>query len=248
MKPVKLNGDLLREIIEARFAGGISDVQDLWPTEPGPARATIYRWMKGGLPQSSNDFLRLCATLDVDPFSLLIPNARELSGSINALLAAFYSDLWTPALAFMKDFLGRRAEWPPLAPAIQFYQRNWITFDFVHSATSEANFYALLSLTSSRTDYPSLPTVCHFAYRNENFYGKRWLHYGFVQQTKSEVKLIHINGHFQDYKKQLQQEPARVETFFGPSPTQFRVASLHPFSIQRIYDSNSNLPSVRFPL
>lgn len=247
MKSVRLNGELLRAIIESRLPAGIPDLLAQWDQNASLHRSTVYRWIKGSLPQSTDDMLRLCSILDVDPFALVTPTGSDFTVSAHSLIYAYQNDHWKPALAFMKYFLGRRQDWPPRDLVRTHFGRDWHVTDITHEASAEVNLFATFEIQRGSEQNESHPHVCHFAYRNPISFGGRWLHYGFIQQYDEEVKLVHINGQFASYRKASASEPALVQTYFGPSPAEFRIASLHPFQVTRCTTPEQAMPSVRFP-
>lgn len=249
MHPVILNGQLFRRLLHARFADGVAGLQSHWDASGGPNRATLYRWIGSALPRSPDDLLRLCALLDVDPFCLLVPGGGNAIAAASALIHAYQNDHWerVPALSFLRQFAGRQSEWPPSALATEHYRRNWSVIDFTHSASLGHSYYARLELRPT-PDRGLLPTTYHFAFRQQHFFGSKWLHYGYVVDHASKVSLVHINGHIQDYDRSANQSRAIVETFFGPISTTFRVASLHSFDLRILTPTETaNAPAVRFP-
>jgi hypothetical protein len=247
MESVRLDGELLRALLQSRLPSGIPELLARWDPNASLHRSTVYRWLKGSLPQSTGDMLRLCSILDVDPFALVVPSGTDFMASAHSLVYSYQNDHWKPALAFMKSFLGRRPEWPPQGLAKTHFAREWHVAEITHEASTEVNVFATFAIESGSEHHDSHPHVCHFAYRSPASFGGRWLHYGYVQQRADEVKLAHIGGHFESYRKASANEPACVQTFFGPSLAQFRVASLHPFRISRQTIVDPASPRVRFP-
>ena len=76
---ISLNADLVHALIEERF-GSIADLAVEWEERVASGiqrvgrprnRASIYRWLKSGLPSHRDDVLGFAAALDVDPVALL---------------------------------------------------------------------------------------------------------------------------------------------------------------------------------
>jgi hypothetical protein len=57
--------------------------------------------------------------------------------------------------------------------------------------------------------------------------------------------LYHINGHTDRLDRKTLDESVRVQTWFGPTHTLFRVASLHPFELS--VGDGGHEPAMRFP-
>ncbi len=246
MSPIRINGELLKALIQRQFRGGVNELLSIWDTQGGVHRSTVHRWAKGSLPQSREDMLRLCGILDVDPFCLVLPACGDAMGAVNQLIYAFQNDHWRPALSFIKDFMGRRPEWPPKYVAAEYFGRQWYTKDFEHDSSVMKNFYSPIVIFGELQKDLMRPQTFHFAYRHENLFGRRWLHYGFVVRSGLAVRLLHINGHTDEYITRNHREPTRVETFFGQENAIFRIASLHPFSLN-IGPERDNVDSaVRF--
>ncbi len=250
---VTLNPMLLECLAKTR--GGVRGLLDQWQERYGdetlPNKASLYRWIKNGaMPGNSIKLLRLCALLDVDPFCLLIP-AKGISSTqaINRLLQAFNQDSWpSPSLQFLTDFFGRQTMWPPpyWADSTNRFEYHWHTEDFEHDPKLRAGYYALITLVGTERTQAPRPQTFHFAYRQINQFGDRWLQYGFVVRNKSTVALTHINGQTDHCMLSEIKDPTFVETWFGPGPATFRVASLHPFSIEINQPPQSPPPTVRF--
>ena len=251
MYPVMINGDLLDQLISQRFPRGVSELQSVWDDQGGPDRTTLYRWRKkGGLPKSSEDYLRLCGLLNVDPFSLLATSENEFHRVVDRLTEAHQDNSATfhPALKFIEEFMGRKRVWPPTDLLESFYTNFvWFTEEFEYTAGDRRFYYQCLEL-SGDTRLPDMhPQVFHFAFRHPSLFGKRWLQYGYLVRTGLGVQLIHINGHSEKYEVRQGSDPTFVETFFGDGPAIFRIASIHPFSLRLSGEQKAPGNRVRFP-
>jgi hypothetical protein len=249
---VRLNGELLRDLIEA--AGGIGAVQEKWSlSSPDgddgevPSEATLYRWMKGGLPKSSEALMGLAAALDVDPFALLTVPKEEMREAIDELLELVQRVSLPAPLSFAKGFFGRQRDWPPRVFATQHYGREWQTREFVHDPAVARNFYQSIELRGSGAG-PGRVQVFHFAYRQKHLFAERWLQYGSVVRSDGAALLWHINGHREERRLRTLDEPAVAETWFGPAAVDFRVSSLHPFALAVPAASPPDQPPMRFPI
>ncbi len=252
MEPVSLNGTLLEQLIEGEFSGKVERFLDHWEAAHSkiiskpPDRSSIYRWMKGQLPRSSQSFLSLCGLLDVDPFAMLSVNEDKLSSTIPELLNAVQLRQWRqPALGFFTDFFGRQTSWPPRSISEDYFSRSWSMEDFEHDPEHRDNYYPTIVIGGSEQIHLHKPQVFHFAFRSPDLFGKRWLQYGFVERCGKQVRLVHINGHVERYETEDISNLSHVETWFGAGAAIFRIASLHPFSL-KVTDKQTNA-CVRFP-
>ena len=252
MVPIALNGPLLEQLVDAK--GGVSAILDLWHARYGdesvPDKATIHRWINTDtLPGTSIKLLRFCALLDVDPFCVFVSVKGSPAHAIDRLLQAFNQRKWNaPSLQFLIDFFGRQSIWPPTHWADQHerFKYTWHAEEFEHDPEVQANFYAMIAISASSDSYALKPQTFHFAYSQKKAFGERWLHYGFVVQHRMSVTLTHINGQTDSYTAESIDDPTCVETWFGQGPAIFRIASMHPFSIDINPSLNQTFPAVRF--
>lgn len=254
MAKLEVDGALLRGIIGTRFQRGVDQLLEEWDARQDnfckkrpPDRSTIYRWLNGGLPHSSHGLLTLCGLLDVDPFCVLqLESQEERNKAVEVLTLSYMHENWDqPALAYIKDFLGRQAIWPPRKLSTAFFGREWFTEDFEHDPAIRADYYCLIELRSREGRQLKVPHVFHFSFRHPTLFGGRWLQYGIVIKTARSVTLLHINGYSDSYEL-CNANLARVETRFGSGPAVFRVASLHDFALE-IKGEDSSQPKVQFP-
>jgi hypothetical protein len=241
MAQIALDGDLLKYLIARRLGGGVTELLDRWNAtcaedgddEKGaPHRATIYRWLQGSLPRR-DELLRLSGLLDVDPFCLLALPMEDEAAAIRQIHSSFWLNRWEPAaLSFLAEFFGHQHFWPPAQLAKEYFGRDWHRQEFAHEPKIRANFYAQIELRGSIPSDTGVPQVFHFAYQQPGLYGQRWIQYGFVEARGRMVRLVNITGQIERYELDTNSGCSLVETWFGPSPVNFRIASLHPFSIQ----------------
>jgi hypothetical protein len=250
--PVRLNGQLLRELIDA--GGGMEAFLDRWhAADPDGtehlSRAAAFRWINGQLPKNAERLLQLSAVLDIDPFALLSPGQASVREAAEALLEIVQSGrLVPPALQFLRPFFGRRQQWPPQIPDAGGRPRSWHVREFEHDPRLRANCYGVVDLVPLRsgTHLAGIgPRVFHFAFQHPRMFAARWLQYGFVLHHGLCSTLFHINGHTEELERRDCEEPTRVRTWFGPGPAIFRVASLHPFRLTEPRESHE--PALAFP-
>ena len=248
---IRLNGSLLRTLIEN--AGGIDAFLEGWTMfgmngDDSVDKATVYRWRQGQLPKNDRLLLRLAANLNVDPFAILTIPENTIAKTIDDMLDFVQFGRSMPApLKLARSFFGRQKEWPPECVARDHFKRSWCVHEFSHDPAIRANFYETVLLTGTDPAMEIRPQVFHFAFRNPRRFGDRWLQYGFVIRHGSGAGLWHINGHNEQLQFASALEPTRVETWFGPGPVVFRVASLHGFTLGTPSEKPAAGPALQFP-
>lgn len=212
-------------------------------------KSTVYRWIKGEtLPKNSHAFLRLAALLDVDPFALLAVSVSDIVDAADQALRIVQSSYpGPPSLQFVHVFFGRQINWPPGAIASKYFKRSWYVEELSHDPSIRANYYAEIVLRHALQVTSDPPQIFHFAFRHPTMFRARWLQYGLVRAHGTSQILHHINGHVDQVHSSASHEPIRVETWFGPGPALFRIASLHPFSHRIASLEVSSQKALRFP-
>ena len=255
---VALDDSIITKILDS--IGGVKrlleDWEDAYGEQEVPDRATVYRWRAGELPKSSINLIRFANLLDVDPFCLLVaePNSKvdEVIGDVFS--AYQLNNVPEPSLQFLADFFGWNQLWPPRyfeeprkSKPSRRHAYTWHEQEFTHDATNKKNYDALIKLISDRSEAGHRPQTFHFAFGGKSALRQRWLHYGFVVRHKRSVRLIHIHGHTDSYDAKSDRDPTFVETWFGPNPATFRVASRHPFTLEADVPRDQTDRAVRFP-
>jgi len=90
------------------------------------------------------------------------------------------------------------------------------------------------------------PQVWHFAFKSPLGIFREWRPYGFVEVFEDQISLFHFNGHMQVVPRPRDGRFI-VETYFGEGSADFRVASLHPFTLEQLEAPDPRLAVVRFP-
>ena len=256
MATLRLDGQLLHALLATRLPGGVPEVQARWSlhdrsgleSKGPPHRATFHRWTQGQVPRTADDLLRLSGILDVDPICLLKLPERNPEATMERLASTDVHGRWEPpALELLQEFMGRRAAWPPPSLARDYFGRDWHKREITHDATDRTNFYATLRIAPPDGSRCGGPFVYHVAFRHTSLFGKRWLQYGLVLRHGNRISLRHINGHIDSCDARDALAPNLVETWFGPGPAVFCVASLHPFTLDLIEAGPTGEPVVRFP-
>lgn len=256
MPTLSLDGHLLRSLIASRLPGRLPELQRRWwaydhpdqnENKP-PHRGTIHRWTQGQLPRTKEDLMRLCGVLDVDPVSLLKLPEGDPEATMERLATNFLHGRWDPpSLELLNGFLGRRRVWPPPELAQRYFGRPWWTQELAHDAEVRTNYYATLRIAASGQKNSEGPFVYHIGFRHPTLFGKRWLQYGVVLRHGKRVSLRHINGYTDACNVCDTTAPTLVETWFGPNPAIFRVASLHAFALEQVAPGTAQGAQVRFP-
>ena len=151
-------------------------------------------------------------------------------------------------LSFVKPFFGRRRNWPPQKFSTEHYGRRWEVQEFRHDPAIRSNFYQTIELKGEGPGLDNRAQVFHFAYHQLHLFGARWLQYGSVVRHDRTAFLWHINGHTEERKMRTLDEPVLVETWFGPAPVDFKVASLHAFNLIIPAAQSSEQKPMRFPV
>ena len=244
---IPLRTEMIREFIAHRF-GSVDDLVVEWEERVrtgqqkiGKARnrGTIYRWLDEGLPSRKEDILGFAALLDLDPIALLRIDdefVRQHYGRERRLfqlgrlgqsrLAAFWS-IYFPG-----------GVWPDPSIARTLYGRDWVTWEHRHDPEVLRNEFACFRFTPSTATDPSTPWVVHFAYRRVGARDGMWRPYGSVMRIGRTLLLISESGDLQERTVGEVASSIAVETHFGPGAAEFRVASLHAFSLTVVAPSH----------
>lgn len=210
-------------------------------------RATIYRWLKLGLPNRREEVMGLCATLDVDPLALvdldsgafikLFERERQLF-LLNQPIRSRLSVLW--------PLIRPSPHWPDFGIGHDYFARPWSLFEFEHPARDIVNVFAQIRLHDRAEPEAAEPVrVYHFAYRKAGALDRLWRPYGIVRRRGNQVIAVAEMG-WRDMRSPDPEGVIDAETFFGPGPASFRIASLHAFDAEIIAPSQA-VAAVRFP-
>lgn len=237
---IPLNKDLVRRLITQRF-GSVDALVVEWEermasdrrrTGRARDRSTVYRWIERGLPSKRDDVFDFASLLDVDPVGILDLEAiheerifekeRRLFQRGQERLARL-SALWpiyVPGPA-----------WPDEEIAQTYYGRPWFVQEFEHDPAKISDVYAAVYLSVPAHGDPSTPRTYHFAYRRTGARDGMWRPYGTVIGLQNEVCLLSESGDYQRLRDTRSSWTVVAETYFGPGPAEFRIASLHDFDM-----------------
>jgi len=252
---IELDVPLVRELIETRF-GSIDAFAAEWEhrietrkQQSGKARdrATIYRWLKQGMPSKKQELFGLAGALDIDPIALLRIDADYVMRSFPRERFLFQAGSKTRSKLhpFWEVFMPC-PNWPNEELPKTFYGRPWTKFQFKHAAVDVSNVFAGLLLKQKSHVDMLLPKVFLFAYRRTGAVDTLWRPYGVVIHYRECTRLISQNGAYQEVHHPTVTQEFLVETYLGPGPAEFQIASLHGFDASLTIPSNNSL-AVRFP-
>lgn len=233
----QIDAALAHRIFDERF-GGIANFAEEW-ADSGKSREsaqrsvkTIYAWLKNGLPTTKNTLYNFASALDVDPVALIDFDRGDLRKNFARLRRSFLlGGLNAGGFRPLYDLFHPSRTWPPRSLSQKFYQRDWTTWQFEHTAESVINTYAVIAVRGDDSVLPAWPRAFHIAYRRKQNADGMWRPFGAVISRFGEAILAHENGDIQ--RTALPSRAAhhlRFHTYFGPSPVEFRLTCLHPFS------------------
>lgn len=246
----------LAEVLIKRRSGSIQQFEIDWregladgrlPHGTAANSASIYRWLKEGIPDQADKVFGFAAALGVDPVTLIDADAIWREGwfanerrlfQLGRPEKGHLSPLWAIYTA--------EHDWPDHDLVTRYYGHRWHIQHFTHEATDPAtiNADAAILFTNDGTHDFTEPRAYHFAYRNTSGLDQRWRPYGTVLGYADTDELLHEKGHHQ--RVQRQHETLIAETHFGRGVAEFRVVSLHPFSLS-VEAPSMRKGCVRFP-
>ena len=243
-------------MVRFRFPRGVNDLIDYWhgatdargkPFTKAPGnRTTIYRWFNGDLPGSSETLIELGAILGIDPFCLIVLRGDDPSRATAKILMALETHVWQhKSMAVLSEYLGRRADWPPISVGERF-PGGWHLHEFTHDPAIKAGVYGNFQVMWSSDIDPDIPKMLHIAYRYQPHFGGRWLQYGLIRFDGNSCLLLNINGCVEHGYASTPNGPFTIETVFGLGPAEFRLASLTPFTASGHYEPSNDPGRVGF--
>ena len=221
---------------------------DLQKTGAARNRATIYRWLAQGLPNKRDEIFGLSAALGVDPLVMLDMESSDFQRLLKLEWIFFLANMENRGrMSSLWPLVRPSAHWPNLAISHDYYSCKWTTVEFRHPAAPLANVYAQARLFSDPDeDQKTAHRIYYFAYRRHGARDGLWRPYGIVRKRGFDAMCLGHNG---DMLEQADGRPRMVkidddgcldvETFFGPGPCDFKIACLHPFSLELIVPSRA---------
>jgi hypothetical protein len=235
----RIQQDEVQALIKRRF-GNVQGLEvalnERSPGEATSARSTIYRWLKSGVPKAPDALLEFCGALDVDPMAILDFEQSGTMRNFDKLRMSFQlgRELSSPMRVF-KDLLFPGPFWPNDASVERCYGRPWFRVDFEHSAETLTNVYALLRI-APRDDDRTSPLVFHIAYRRKPAADHMWRPFGSIIRREASLTIASESGGLIE-RAIAPDGRIDVETFYGPGPAEFRIASLHAFDVEIVVPS-----------
>jgi hypothetical protein len=235
----RVSGEIVHRIFDEKF-GGIANFADEWMDVSGDGDKadeaersvkTIYAWLKHGLPTTKDTLFKFCGALDADPMAALDFDREDIRRGFGRLRRSFMlGGINAGGFRPLFDLYRPSPGWPEKGLARNHYGRDWTVFGFGNDATDVKNTYVTVRVSASDDLPASWPRAYHIAYRRKSNVDGLWRPYGSIISRQGEGILVHENGDIQ--RTPL---PARsrhqlsFQTYFGPSPVEFRLASLHAF-------------------
>ena len=246
---IPLHEDLVQARIAQRFRT-VPNLVEAWRdrVEAGDQRKgkaaslkTVYRWLQeAAMPSKPDAVFGLAAALDIDPVTLFdirndaFPELYARERRLFQMGATYH----TPLSPFRALYL-TSAEWPGNDVANTYYGRLWQHRHFLHDPATASNVYAAFYLEASMKDQ-SRPVAYHFAYRRTGDPEEPWRPYGTVIGYDGEVLLFSDRADRQWMSDSRSPAMVVAETYFGAGSAEFRVASLHGFTLDVIAPSRED--------
>ena len=238
----RVSAPLVHRVLDERF-GGIANFADEWrdpesteesPDPRGRSMKTIYAWLKNGLPSKHDTLFRFFGAIDVDPMAALDFDQCYQQRTFGRLRRAFMlGGASAGGFRPLFDLYRPSAGWPDSGLSRSYFSRDWTSFDFSHTATDITNTYATITIKGTDSAPVWWPRAFHIAYRRRANADGLWRPFGTVVSREGEAILLHENGDLQQMAIATHGDhEIRFQTYFGPSPAEFRLVSLHPFSGQ----------------
>lgn len=199
-------------------------------------RSTVYRWLEQRRFPSADRVLHFAAHLDMDPWGLWDIQPQGFEQLLPELTRMAREGSWSrklPAFTFAEDYLFPNPSWPPQSIAERYARHpRWRLSDFTHDpSSSRSDYYASLVLEAPANGF-SNPHLWHFAYRElGSKETKSWFPYGVVRLLDGQLDLFNYIGEAETADRSVTSRALVVQTYFGKEPIEFRVASLHSFSL-----------------
>lgn len=212
-------------------------------------RATIYRWLSQGLPNKRDEIFGLSAVLGIDPIVMLDLESVAFQKLLKLEWVFFLANMeGRGRMSALWPLVRPSAHWPNLSISHDYYSCSWTTIEVRHAATSLCNEYAQFRLQGDPDeDQQTAHRIYYFAYRRHGARDGFWRPYGIVRKRGLEAICVGHNG---DMMEQADGLPTvlkvdetgylDVETFFGPGPADFKVACIHPFTLECIVPSRAS--------
>lgn len=245
---IPVNKAFVQQVINDRW-GSVAELERGWAERVGDGfqktgaardKKTIYRWLKGGMPNDRDSIFGFAATLGIDPLVMLDIESAAIQKILPVEFGLFLANLVSLGkLSALWPLVRPSRHWPSAEISHDFYDARWTTVEFTHPADSISNVYAHLRVIGDpQDDVPHAHRIYYFAYKRKRSRDHLWRPYGIVHKRGRRAICM---GHAGDMWEGDDKVPTElrvaddgvidVETFFGPDACDFKVACLHPFSL-----------------
>lgn len=218
-----------------------ADQQGNGPT--APSRSTLYRWVADGVPTlndgSDHRFFTLCGLLDVDPLAIFdFQRNGYFSKFARLRQLVYYGRKSLGSIANLLDMYRPADVWPSETIAQNCFGHGWRAHHLTNREDWNNSNYILLRSSFSNRRHRH-PRAVHIAYRRFDVPDTMWRYYGTVLAIAQRIELYSESGTFQEVP-QVNEGEIQFRTYFGGRPVEWRIASLHEFSLQTEYPSNDS--------
>jgi len=201
------------------------------------SRSTLYRWLADGVPSLTNGshhrFFTLCGLLDVDPLSIFDFHRNGYFSEFGRLRQLiYYGRKALGGIATVIDMYRPNDVWPSEAIAHEYFGHGWRANHLTNKNDWNNATYILLETRFSNCQSRQ-PRGVHIAYRRcvTPMVDTMWRYYGTVLAIDGRIELYSESGAFQE-TPQANNGEIQFRTYFGGRPVEWRIASLHEFSMQ----------------
>lgn len=199
-----------------------------------PSRSTLYRWISDGVPTlrdgADHRFFALCGLLDVDPLAIFdFEKHGYFSKFARLRQLVYYGRQSLGGVATLLDMYRPGDVWPSEAIAKKCFGHGWKAHHLTNKDDWENSSYILLK--SRFSDWKkNHPRAVHIDYRRIGVPDTMWRYYGSVIAIDHKIELYSESGTFQ-VLPQVDADVIPFRTYFGGRPVEWRIASLHDFSL-----------------
>lgn len=247
---IEIDGAKMRQLQQERIGNlGHLEKEDFPKRNGRISRYTLIKWRKNQVVPAAYEFLEFCAALDVDPFLLLRSTAstsyfdlcRDIADNAFAKVIEAPEKRPNLPIALLKIF-GPQTEWPNSNLFSEHFRRDWVSHEYQYSAQPPMDGYGRFRIS---TEGSLVDRVWHFAWRDKT--RRSWRPYGLVRCEDEGIQLFSFCGRRACFRLQGRGMRAFfVETYFGRGSAEFKVASIHEFSLEYVGQTDSTGNFVRF--
>lgn len=172
----------------------------------------------------------LCGLLDVDPLAIIVFERNGYFSRFAKIRQLVYlGERALGGLGPLLEMFRPADHWPSNEIATDCFRRSWHAHEFSNADGWRSSEYALVKTVFENRGYQS-PHAVHIAYRRLNSPDTMWRYYGTVLAIDGTLELYSEGGDFQTMA-QVKDQEIRFRTYYGGRSVEWRLASLHDFSI-----------------